>query len=210
MIFQEPSEENSVTIKGHSGNTWTYIWGCLGTWVTAGEPGIAWFKVWQPDSTDQAGQGDAREKEAAEWQVFLSRCASLLKTVFGLLEREIMWFTYWFVLKKAGVERGFRGGVRAVGEGAGGRGQWIRGPLEPGAASTSQFCETPFKPYFKTEARGKCSHLSLFVSKVPIAKRCGQLCQQHKAFNVCQIVISRPPHLCRDLTLCKRVFTALV
>ena len=61
-----------------------------------------------------------------------------------------------------------QGGVRAVGEGAGRTGSvWIRGPLEPGAASASQFCETPFKPYFKTEARGKCSHLSPVCQQSP-------------------------------------------
>lgn len=79
---------------------------------------------------------------------------------------------------------------------------------EPEAASSGQFCEKPFKLYFKTEVGGKCSHLCLSAkSKLPSAAE--DNCVNSTRLCICQMVISKEAsHLCRDLTLCS-VFSQL-
>ena len=105
--------------------------------------------------------------------------------------------------KKAGVERIQGGGSLrrssgVEGKGAGG-GQEI---LKPEAVSSGQFCEKPFKLYFKAKVGGKCSHLCLSAkSKLPSAAE--DNCVNSTRLCICQMVISKEAsHLCRDLTLC--------
>lgn len=108
------------------------------------------------------------EKLAADWRVFLSWHASLLETTPGSLEIEIM-LAYLLVYfeRRLAWKRGQRG-VKEAWEGA--QGKWARVDrryANPETTSSGKFCEKPFKRCFKTEVRGKCSHLSPVCKQSP-------------------------------------------